>query len=184
MAYTANAEHHRDHAINILNGSNSTLRLVETQVKQFYASGTYSAEDDKNLRIILRLIVRALDQSSAARTILLDEKGDLDTARRLLSQPKYSGVSFSSTLRGLRVANLVGIRPDAPYELNQIMRNLTNIQFSLERAMWHTQDAIREEVYQDPKFEQMEPLEPVVTQLQLNQLFNNIEERAVARLER
>ena len=150
----ASAEHHRGHAVEILNGNDNTLRLVVQQVTDFRAAGSYSAEDDQSMNIIIRFLNYVIDDGEDTRALLLDLEGDLDEARGIVSQPLYSGISISSRMRGirLRVSDLVGVNPALNYELNQIMRNLTNVQFGFERVMWHIQDAIREEVYNDPDF--------------------------------
>lgn len=96
-----------------------------------------------------------LNRTIAARDLLANG-GDLDESRRLLNAPGM-GSELESAVWGtiqLQANMYAAIRADSPHlamvaKVLQLNRMASG---SLTYAIWHNNDAIREEVYTDPAF--------------------------------
>ncbi len=152
--FPASAEHHRDHAIVHLDNACEQLGFVEISLNRWEVS-----VDGANpgfftrMRYALRNALRDCEEVAD----MLEDGEDLDIIRRRLSQPTES--SPTSTVGTLFFA-LYGIAwtvvdtEDADYDsFHRLLRRLEHGWRNVDLAIWHVNDAIREEIYDDPDFQ-------------------------------
>ncbi len=155
LASPALAEHHRGHAIIHLDNSCAQLKATRLALTRFEDSlenprtGFFS-----RVRLNLELAIEDCEEVA----FLLQDGEDLDVIRRRLTQP--TGANPKSTVRALffalyEVAFTVVGSDGADYDqFHRAIRRLSHGWSHADLAIWHVTDAIREEIYDDPDFQE------------------------------
>jgi hypothetical protein len=159
--YPAEAEHHRGHAVGFLTNSIVQFELAQDHMTAYANSGeVFTSSEQRSIDVFFTYTSRALTSIDNAIALLEDvDNGDLDEVRRILNEPGMGpenpivsvSVRFSGGLA--RVRMLLTTHPEADNELRKTIQRLTLAWAQVDRAIWHTNDAIREEVYNDPLFQ-------------------------------
>lgn len=150
------AEHHRGHALMHLETAKNHL---DTSILFASIIEANESETDANRNFARRYVIYAqkyIKRMDQAKVILEDPNGDLDEARRKITSPGF-GTELDAVDWGM--GTIEGI---AMLMVNEDITNYLPLRkvFDQERRAgqsvnfvnWHIQDAIREEVYQDPVF--------------------------------
>jgi len=152
LPLAANAEHHRDHATAKLDTTVAYLMQTFDHSPQVFSCAEFTDFQDARARNFHNYLDRAFEDIAEARE-LLTTGGDLQTARRLLSQPhkkahKDGGVPsalqwVAQQTRNLRF--LIGPCPENAESLNLMIQKMTLGWQFLDLALWHVNDAIAEQ---------------------------------------
>ncbi len=158
----ANAQHHRLQAIDALEIAKIRFLLVPNQIVRFETCcDPLTASQLKQAERLFHYVDIGVKNLQSAIDILNDPSGDLNVARRFINDPKVPGNnkgSMSGTLYALQ-SNMQKLMNMGPYDAER-----TKIAVSMDAQMriawrfrdgglWHINDAIREEVYNDPDFQ-------------------------------
>lgn len=153
--------HHRGHAAQALSKAAIQLESGHQHYITWTESVTIPASRGIHHRQIIGFFIQTAADLTEATALLQDETpGKLDEARRLLSEPNRS-VRPMGTTRKLRqllyylgfVIPLVELGDSSNNEsLKRVLVNVATLWLELDYALWHIQDATREEVYNDPAF--------------------------------
>ena len=137
----ASADHHRAHAINHLNDANRMLRSTLVHADTLGSS---------KLRIYTQKYINQVDAAIAA---LHDPDSDLDNIRRFVNHPN-TGESVANGMSSIRaIAITLVVDGNNLLAVRLLLSRQNKAWFSVDRAIWHIQDAIREEIYLDPEFQ-------------------------------
>lgn len=155
--------HHRGHTINFMQEAMSELALAQTR----FATYLKTADTPETTRHQLHRRWSAYYMAHTAQAIietmieLRKDKEQLEVARRILNQPQNdeprSSVREVQRAAG-HMSQLQYIARDEPTKhhdalmLASATEHVTLAWVGLDRAIWHINDAIREEVYEDPNF--------------------------------
>lgn len=151
LSFVAQAEHHRGHALDLLRRADNSLSIVENYLTKYLSeaeAGDYLVMHSLRYRIGL---VRSKNETIKA--ILEDPNGDLDAARIMVQQPDYAAStgSIAKFYFGFDASwELVSYWDDTDGDI--VGRQLAYSGFTYTRIAWHINDAIREEIYNDPVF--------------------------------
>lgn len=155
LSVTAQAEHHRGHALAFLDEVDVHNGQLQKHLDSYESVCKLSGEDKLSLDVLFRYSGALFDSVSRARDILVDRSGDLDLARRELSRPNSEAPNAANVLvSGLmhRARLLVGVCRKGDKYLPAIIQRITLAWVEIDHATWHVNDAIREEIYGDPEF--------------------------------
>ena len=156
--------HHRQHAIQHLRDCASHVHGAQFKFSDFIDVST-----NPNLSLgnstapFLNHLANVSKDLVDLVALLGDETADLDVIRRRISQPKLDTPTDpqpTSTLRDMRLAiyilQNISINEvnEAEDKLAMITRTLSAGWGFLDMAEWHIIDAIREEKYSDPAFQE------------------------------
>lgn len=154
VAPLAQAEHHRGHAIKQLEGFILFAGQIDDRARGYARNCHLNNADAASVDVILNYSSAALNRGTLALNMLYDPLADLDEILLLLNQPADNTTPMSATKRisGVLIRSRM-LLPNACQDgLKFIARMQQSIEFSwrfLDRAIWHVNDAIREEVYRD-----------------------------------
>ena len=151
------AEHHRGHAIGHLNEAVIKLNESAWWLSRLYICDEWTSLELLRIDTAISGAVLAIDQSVLAKTALIE--GRLDNARRHINQPDMHGTPKSA----LKLSRQMVEYGSVVVRVNKCPENLAfarGIAFDrmakawhlLDLAAWHINDAIREEIYNDPEF--------------------------------
>ena len=152
----ANANHHRGHAVALLDQAEGFLLEAQANMEGFGEGYDLAPWYEDAINGWKANIVIALDRVRSIRDDL--PEGDLIEIRRDLNQPKYysSDVSLIRIASGLStpLGDLVPaiLKKDPLRQLRLAIKNVAQARLHISLATWHVQDAINEEVYLDPAF--------------------------------
>ena len=153
----ANAEHHRGHAIDRLD---QVIRWNNLATGYLTLAENMCEFDQAQQVVIDRLFhyfSRNISYSEQVIVMLADPMSDLDVARKKLYGPGLHGdksnVSMSLYSTSQYAGQLQGICDAGSNWIDATIRSVGLSWKWLDQALWHVQDAIREEVYGDPEFQ-------------------------------
>lgn len=155
LSFAAQAGHHRGHAVGFLDQVDLHNGQFQKWVTLYANSCRFSAEDQTSIDVLFRYSGFLTDGVAAERAILQDPNGDLDDVRRRINQPNHERPNSSVTIvSGLlhRARMLIPSCPAGNAYLRNAIFRITLMWINIDRAAWHVNDAIREEVYKDPEF--------------------------------
>lgn len=156
----ASAEHHRGHALMHLDSAQSKLDKVTNHLNAMPICANWTADQLVSLGQIHTYLDFADERLEIARAALNDV-GNLDaleTARRAMQQPVPAPSVESSAVRTALYVETLTARlipnscPESTSSLQQIVTQASFVWGFFDFAAWHINDAIREEIYQDPIF--------------------------------
>ena len=151
LPLAANAEHHRMHTIAKLDTTVAYLTATFDHSPQVFSCAEFTDFQAARARNFHVYLDRAFADIAEARE-LLEQGGDLQTVRRLLSQPHKKdkdGMGPSALqwvaqqTRNLRF--FVGPCPENAEALSMMIQKMTLGWQFLDLAIWHVNDAIEEE---------------------------------------
>lgn len=150
------ASHHRGHAIGFADQVVLHLNQMDKQLAAFVNAGCqFDDANNVDIDVLFRYSGFIKDAIQSAKAVLENPVGDLDVARRILNRPN-SDLPYAvvTRLRGMniRARNLVGSCPNADIRLRAVFQRITLAWEAADGTIWHINDAIREEIYQDPVF--------------------------------
>lgn len=157
------AEHHRQHATQFLNQASNALADAQTQLA-IYAEEFDSSTASVISPTIIRGWIRAAEIGLAnagelivdSIDILNDPEGGiaaLDITRRLINAPNEQRPYTLLFWYQYSETYLAGVARDNSRDvLGYALRNITEAWKFTDLALWHVNDAIREEIYNDPAF--------------------------------
>lgn len=154
-AAPAAAFHHRGHAVVHL--ENAIVQLVSARLNLGRWENSL-ANPDPSFFSSTRFNLEAAIMDCEEAIALLQDGADLDIIRRRLTKPTIS--SPEATVNSLfftlyEVAFTVVGTDGANYDqFHRVIRRLTHGWRNVDMAIWHVQDATREEVYNDPAFQE------------------------------
>lgn len=143
LSMPAYGSHHREHATSFID----PMFVHFAQLKKNLSKYEGECGASKDTDVIFSYTERMEFDLINARALVVS--GNLDVARRILTQPNISGQqSIAKRMVGLlqRAKNL-RCGDNSP-----ILARIALAWQSLDEAIWHVNDAIREEVYSDPEF--------------------------------
>lgn len=156
FALTANAEHHREHAVLHLN--NTVLWLSSSVTfAEHIATNTALPNCSFHANKFVLYANKYIDSFALPALIIAnDPDGDLDGLRDITNSPGLPAAKFDAldwgVITGINIAaNMIQECEDL-FRVKKIFTFLAKAGASANHANWHVQDAIREEVYQDPEF--------------------------------
>ena len=166
VAIPAHADHHRSHAIDFLLAAADELAIVQQEISRYtnsYEPGDALFYTDARVHSQLQNIDNALDsigtQISVALAHLADPRdASLDLARRSLTQPTTSGEKSAVMQAWIVIYTNNVIRNNTEPGTSKGSNMLGVVGHGsvmwrhLDEAVWHVNDAIREEIYDDPVF--------------------------------
>ena len=157
----AGAGHHRGHAIGFLVDASDEIAAAQVQLALFSAQLEVadSSRDEATLRSFIQQAEVKLALASEQLVDSLDNLSEPDTdrlkiTRRILNAPNdTTPTSMSGNLQAAMqyMAGTAGAEPAA--NRGYAMRALSLAWKLTDRAAWHVDDAIREEIYLDPEFQ-------------------------------
>lgn len=155
-ASPVSASHHRGHAVDHLDHGCKQLRFARANLNNWEASllnpdPNFFSRTRNNLELTITECEEVAD-------LLLDPSENLDVLRRRLNQPTTNPpISASRTIFfalyevAFTVVGTQGANYDQFHRLN---RRMQQGWADIDLAIWHVIDAIREEVYDDPDFQE------------------------------
>ncbi len=154
-ASPASASHHRGHAVVHLENAIGQLVIARITLDRWENS---LANPDPGFFSRTRFNFEAAITDCEEVIVLLQDGADLDIIRRRLTKPTIS--SPEATVNSLFFAlyelafTVVGT-DGADYDmLHRTIRRFDNGWRDVDMAIWHVQDATREEIYGDPAFQE------------------------------
>ena len=150
------AEHHRGHAVVHLDNGCKQLRFARANLDNWEAS-LQNPDPNFFARTRLNLELTITDCEEVAE-LLMNPDTDLEVIRRRLTQPT-ADPSFSASMTvflalyeiAFTTVGSEGANYDQFHRLN---RRMQQGWFDIDLAAWHVIDAIREEIYDDPEFQE------------------------------
>ncbi len=150
------AGHHRGHAVDHLDHGCKQLRFARTNLNSWEASllnpdANFFARTRNNLELTIK-------ECEEVAELLMDTNEDLDVIRRRLNQPTVNP-SFSAS-RTIFFAlyeiafTIVGTQGADYDQFHRLNRRMQQGWADIDLAIWHVVDAIREEIYNDPDFQE------------------------------
>jgi len=150
--------HHRLHAADFI------VKASQSAAGGLFQLGEYLKTGDTEGDIGV-LIAAAVASIGKCQVFLVEaavriHAGDLDEVRSFLNQPKRKeGVISDATSALSRISIATSLlarasraKAEPSYELGHTIQYLSSGWDHIDRAIWHVNDAIREEVYNDPDF--------------------------------
>lgn len=154
--------HHRQHAIEFLDKANTNLKDAQIFFSVFSSEVQLSAlsveEQAKKRGEISTAQVEMIEASAAIAHVLAIMKDPntsvLDEVRGIINSPREDLTNKSVLFRLGRTFFYVSlfIESQPVAKIPHVVRNLADAWENVDFALWHINDAIREEVYQDPNF--------------------------------
>ncbi len=155
LASPASAKHHRGHAIVHL--ENALVQLVSARLSLDRWEDSL-ANPDAGTFSRTRYNFEAAITDCEEVIVLLQNGEDLDIIRRRLTKPTVASpeATVNSLFFALYEIAFTPVGSDgADYDkLHRVLRRLTHGWRNADMAIWHVTDAIREEVYDDPDFQE------------------------------
>ena len=153
FSLSANASHHRGHAIALLEQMDQHFKIILWQMDQYESKCDLDAYQQRQVDVVRGYSSRLITWLPYFRNDMIS--GDLETMRRKFSQPNPSGMQsvssiMSATLHHAR--QLVGKCPAGDADLSGAIARISWAWALIDQVVWHVDDAIREEVYMDPVF--------------------------------
>lgn len=162
-------EHHRGHAQTHIAEALDKFHAVNRSIEKFLDACSTEGWTQKNLdsiSVIENYAQLAFNNATTASEMLDDPNIDLDEVRKMLNAPNNGPNDFDDGARRLSVADRIvtvivmakGLDNRLKAESYECERSIDfTIHGSkgwqaIDNAIWHVQDAIREEVYFDPEF--------------------------------
>ncbi len=152
IAGTAQADHHRQHAVDKLDTAENYLRQALAQGDIVFSCAGFTDFQQKRATNFPDYLDRAFEDMFNARELLANG-GDLTVARRMISQPhKKAGKDggepsalhwVASQTRNMRF--FFGPCPENAQALSIMQQKMTLGWTFLDLAVWHIVDAILEE---------------------------------------
>lgn len=155
FSFAANASHHRGHAIGFADSVIFNLNLMEKRLDNYVAICTLTPAQETSVEVLYRYSGFVKDSLTLTIGILNNQSGDLDDARRRVNRPNQSPPnSVSNLMLGLahRARMLVTACPEGNGYLAGVIQRISLAWEAVDLTIWHINDAIREEIYQDPNF--------------------------------
>jgi hypothetical protein len=151
----AQAGHHRGHALGFITTVEFRLLVARSNLDALEAANPGMDPVDVALINSYRQYGNGLELQVLAAKALLEGGGDLDVARRLITQPNGTGPISAVTQAYAMTGHLrnLGKNYGSNNYLVQAASSHNILWNSLDRVVWHITDAIREEVYNDPLFQ-------------------------------
>ena len=154
-ASPASASHHRGHAVVHL--ENALAQLVSTRLSLERWEDSL-ANPDPGFFARTRYNFEAAITDCEEVIVLLQDGVDLDIIRRRLTKPTISSpeATVNSLFFSLYEIAFTPVGSDgSDYDqIHRVLRRLTHGWRNVDMAIWHVIDAIREEVYDDPDFQE------------------------------
>ena len=153
--------HHRDHALGHINSASNHLEFTQVKYARFLSSTTITNPPDVSHQEFLQRVVAVFDDLVEVSIMLGDPSSNLDKARRKLTRANIAG--SQATINHLKYAtNWLATVAEVEVggnraELGGAMRDLSQCWEFVDMAIWHVNDGIREEVYNDPAFSEASP---------------------------
>ncbi len=154
-ASPASAFHHRGHAVVNLESAIAQLGFARRSLDRWEAS---LANPDADFFSRVRFNFEAAITDCEEVIVLLEGGGDLDYIRRRLTKPTVA--SPEAAVNSLFFAmyelafTVVGTNGADYDSLHRAIRRFDNGWRDVDMAIWHVTDAIREEIYDDPAFQE------------------------------
>ncbi|GAG41102.1 unnamed protein product, partial [marine sediment metagenome] len=152
----ASAEHHRGHAIAHLDGA---INWLDSSIGLAALYRDNNADTELQVKRANKYVIYATKYRNRMSDALslLSSGGDLDEVRRLMNAPGIPGKRESALWGVTQIVAIINtmITEDAPNlaRLKGVLRLQTKSAGLAGYALWHVNDAIREEIYQDPEFQ-------------------------------
>ncbi len=157
--------HHRQHAIDFLDTASDKIAQAQISLGVFSSQldVTNLPVDEPTARTYIRQATLALANTGKLLVDAVSKLHDtdpavLDTVRAFLNNPReQSNYDDRSALYWCHYAilffmGLIAADPELP--INQATRAVNDAWRDIDFALWHINDAIREEVYSDSNFEE------------------------------
>lgn len=142
-AVTANADHHRGHALEFIESMDFNLDQMEKHLTVFANLYEFTSSEQRNIDVLFRYSGFIKDNLEIAKPILDDPHGDLNAVRARFNQPRGG-------TRPQSVANLIGglmhrarmlSRTRQDPRLASVIQRITLAWMDLDKIHWHVQDA-------------------------------------------
>ncbi len=157
ISFPAAAEHHRGHAIVHL--SNSCNQLEQSVISLDRWEDSLPSPNLNTFKIARGNLARATEAVCIIVPDMLANGEDLDVVRRELTQPNQierpvsAVIDLFFVLYGIDFTVVDTEGQGADYRnFYRFIARLNDAWKHLDLAIWHVNDAIREEIYEDPDF--------------------------------